>query len=107
MALADDQEPTGSDHAQKSTQHATQHNETNLGIRGSWKSSAGFVGGFRGMFEKIGTNEWEMVPWEDWPESSIAPATEPDPVPLHEREPGLLDEEVLPLFLDWEAGPIP
>lgn len=58
------------------------------------------------MFEKVGTGEWEMVPFEDWPEPSIPPAIEPDPVPLHEREEGLLDEEVLPLEADWLKGPI-
>ncbi|MFT8308511.1 hypothetical protein [Acetobacter malorum] len=58
------------------------------------------------MFEKDRTDEWEMVPFEDWPEPSIPPAIEPDPVPLHEREEGLLDEEVLPLAADWWRGPI-
>lgn len=48
----------------------------------------------------------DTIPWTDWPESSIPPAIEPDPVPLHEREEGLLDEEVLPLREDWWRGPV-
>lgn len=40
-------------------------------------------------------DEWEMVPWTNWPEPSTPPAIEPDPVPLHERDEGLLDEERL------------
>lgn len=33
------------------------------------------------------------------------PEITPHPVPLHEPEEGLLDEEILPLWLDWQRGP--
>lgn len=46
----------------------------------------------------------QCVPWDEW-QDPFRPLT---PVaahaPTHEPEPGLLDEEVLPLFWDWERG---
>ena len=33
------------------------------------------------------------------------PEIMPHPVPLHESEPGLMDEEILPLEADWWKGP--
>ena len=33
------------------------------------------------------------------------PTVTPHPVPLHEPEEGLLDEEILPLRADWQRGP--
>lgn len=46
-----------------------------------------------------------IVAWDDWPEQSVREALVPDPVLLHEREEGLLDEEILPLEADWFRGP--
>ena len=46
-----------------------------------------------------------IVAWDDWPEQSVREALVPDPVPLHEPEHGLLDEEILPLEDDWFRGP--
>lgn len=34
------------------------------------------------------------------------PVVTPHPVPLHEPEEGLLDEEILPLWWDWQRGPV-
>ncbi|GBQ46449.1 hypothetical protein AA18895_0767 [Acetobacter ghanensis DSM 18895] len=33
------------------------------------------------------------------------PHIELHPIPLHAPEEGLLDEEILPLFRDWQRGP--
>ncbi|MCG4273913.1 hypothetical protein [Acetobacter senegalensis] len=42
----------------------------------------------------------------EWPTGSgLRTQMEPDPTPLHEPEPGLLDEEILPLEEDWLRGP--
>lgn len=49
--------------------------------------------------------EDDVVAWSDWPEQSVRPALVPDPVPIHEPEPGLLDEEILLLEADWFKGP--
>lgn len=49
--------------------------------------------------------EDDVVAWGDWPEQSVRPALVPDLTPIHEPEPGLLDEEILPLEADWFKGP--
>lgn len=46
-----------------------------------------------------------IVVWDEWPEPSVREVLVPDPVPIHEPEPGLLDEEILPLEADWFKGP--
>lgn len=35
----------------------------------------------------------DTVPWHEWPEPSLRPPIQPDLVPLHDSEDGLLDEE--------------
>lgn len=41
----------------------------------------------------------DTLHWHEWPTGSgLREPMEPDPAPLHESEPGLLDEEVLGLF---------
>lgn len=48
----------------------------------------------------------DTVHQHEWPTGSgLREPMAPDPTPLHEREPGLLDEEVLPLAEDWWRGP--
>lgn len=54
----------------------------------------------------------DCLAWGDWPTGLHVPDGMPalrlvDGIPIHEPEAGLLDEEILPLFLDWEAGPRP
>ncbi|WP_062143449.1 hypothetical protein [Acetobacter cerevisiae] len=49
--------------------------------------------------------EDDVVAWSDWPEQSVRPALVPDLIPIHEPEPGLMDEEILPLEDDWFRGP--
>lgn len=48
----------------------------------------------------------DTLHWHEWPTGSgqREPMT-PSPVPLHESEPGLTDEEILPLEEDWLRGP--
>ncbi|WP_156480362.1 hypothetical protein [Acetobacter tropicalis] len=49
----------------------------------------------------------DTLDWHEWPEPEPhRPPVTPHPVPLHESEPGLTDEEVLPLREDWWRGPI-
>lgn len=57
------------------------------------------------MFEKVGTKEWEDVPWDEWqdPFKPLVPVA--GSAAIHEPEPGLLDEEILPLEADWLKGP--
>lgn len=52
-------------------------------------------------------DDWEMVPWHEWPTSQRETTQKPrtDLPPIHEPEPGLLDEEILPLRDDWMKGP--
>lgn len=47
----------------------------------------------------------DTLHWREWPTGSgLREPIAPDPTPLHESEPGLLDEEVLPLAEDWWRG---
>lgn len=47
----------------------------------------------------------DTLDWHEWPEPEPhRPPVTPHPVPLHETEPGLTDEEVLPLAEDWWKG---
>lgn len=47
----------------------------------------------------------DTLHWHEWPTGSgQREPMEPDPTPLYESEPGLLDEEVLPLEADWWRG---
>ncbi|WP_264821450.1 hypothetical protein [Acetobacter cerevisiae] len=45
------------------------------------------------------------MPWDEWqdPFKPLAPVA--GGVTSHEPEPGLLDEEILPLEADWLKGP--
>lgn len=69
--------------------------------------SARRYGDFRGMCELNEIDDWETVPWTEWPTNRRKATQEPrtDLPPIHEPEPGLLDEEILPLRDDWMKGP--
>lgn len=48
----------------------------------------------------------DTLDWHEWPTGSgLRPPVTPHPVPLHESEPGLTEEEILPLEEDWLRGP--
>ncbi|WP_349935010.1 hypothetical protein [Acetobacter sp. A11-2] len=49
----------------------------------------------------------DLIGWQEWPTNRRETAQEPrtDLPPIHEPEPGLLDEEILPLRDDWMKGP--
>lgn len=49
----------------------------------------------------------DLIGWHEWPTSQRETTQEPrtDLPPIHEPEPGLLDEEILPLRDDWMKGP--
>lgn len=59
-------------------------------------------------FEAEMTPGRDLIPEEEWPIAHI-----PEPLPpcdgrvFHEPEPGLNDEEILPLWWDWVKGPVP
>lgn len=49
----------------------------------------------------------DLIGWDEWPTNRREATQEPraDLPPIHEPEPGLLDEEILPLRDDWMKGP--
>lgn len=49
----------------------------------------------------------DLIGWHEWPTNRHEAEQEPrtDLPPIHEPEPGLLDEEILPLRDDWMKGP--
>lgn len=49
----------------------------------------------------------DLIGWHEWPTNRREPMQAPctDLPPIHEPEPGLLDEEILPLRDDWMRGP--
>lgn len=52
----------------------------------------------------------DCLAWDDWSMGLHAPEGAPpvrlvSDTPIHEPEPGLLDEEILPLEADWLKGP--
>ncbi len=49
----------------------------------------------------------DLIGWHEWPTNRRETAQEPRPdlPPIHEPEPGLMDEEILPLQDDWMRGP--
>ena len=49
----------------------------------------------------------DIIGWNEWPVSQRKATQEPaaNLPPIHEPEPGLMDEEILPLRDDWVKGP--
>ncbi|MCP1202270.1 hypothetical protein [Acetobacter oryzoeni] len=49
----------------------------------------------------------DLIGWHEWPTNRRKDTQElrTDLPPIHEPEPGLLDEEILPLHDDWMKGP--
>ncbi|WP_157884470.1 hypothetical protein [Acetobacter oryzifermentans] len=50
----------------------------------------------------------DLIGWDEWPTNrrETTQETRNDLPPIHEPEPGLLDEEILPLRDDWMRGPV-